>query len=79
MALRGIRSTVQRIVIVAGLAVALLVGSVALGPQSDASAAPMHCTLAEWEIRTAFAYLEAGNIAKYNYHTGRASVFAAMC
>jgi hypothetical protein len=46
MARRGIRSTLQRFVVGAGLATALLVGSIALGPQSDAVAMPMSCSTA---------------------------------
>ena len=79
MTRRGIRSTVQRFVVVAGMAVAVLGGSVALGPPSDASAAPIHCALAELDWANYEAYKSAGQLTKAYYHLGRYSTFSAQC
>jgi hypothetical protein len=82
MALRGIRSTVQRFVVVAGLTGAFLAGSVALGPRSDASAAAMHCYLAQWNEAIGYGFLNMGgeiNALTAAKYFGRAEVFRELC
>ena len=79
MAARMIRSTLTRFVLVAGLAVALFFGSVAVGQPTDASAAMSYCTLGDWETAIAESFEAAGNLGAAIYHYGRASAFYASC
>jgi hypothetical protein len=58
MAVRAIRSTFIRLVLIAGLAVALFVSSISVGQPTDASAAPMSCAQA---IKMSHMYIAIGD------------------
>jgi hypothetical protein len=80
---RGGRSPVTRLVVVAGLAVTFVAGSVALGQPTDASAAPRTCKealmLSQMYINHSHAFLAIGDAVKAAYYAGKAEGVLIAC
>jgi hypothetical protein len=83
MASNGIRMTVRRFMLIAGLGLALLIGSVALGPVSDAAAQPMSCStalsLARANISIGNLFLAWGDPTTANFYFGKAQAYMDFC
>ncbi len=84
MAVLKIRTTVARLVFVALFAVALLVGSLAVGPSSRASAEPNYtCSQALAMARLYFnvsnVFSANGNVAMSYYYFGKGEAFFNFC
>lgn len=84
MAARGMRSAVARFVVVAGLAVALFVGSLTLGGAQDTSAMPKYsCAqaikLVEINLATGNVFYALGNYQTASFYYGKAQAYADFC
>jgi hypothetical protein len=76
-------SAVARLALVAGLAVALLVGTLALGPRSEASAATMTCEdaimLGNMYQASGLVMNSFGSYQQASYYFGKASAYYSFC
>jgi hypothetical protein len=81
LTVRGMRSAVARLVVVAGLAIAIFVGSVAVGGSSEASAMPLTCAqalaMSEYMLSVSNVYLGLGDYQRASYYLGKADAYAS--